>query len=158
MSEITLTFYELQKSPELAEFWPANLPSHTHLAENIDSADFDFEDDVAEPIEDWAEDVFISQYIVQLDLQVFAKAGQKQSLLAGLHHGQLLQMSEVDFISQIGNDQVTSMINQLLGLSLSGWDLDEDLAKEESEIADLIAFLATAKMRGHSLIGVAVNS
>lgn len=158
MSEITLTFYELQKRPELAEFWPADLPSLTQLVEDIDSADFDFEDDVAEPIEDWAEDMFISQYIVQLDLQAFAQAGQKQSLLAGLHYGQLMQMSEVDFISQIGNDQLTGMINQLLGLSLSGWDMDEDLAKEESEIADFIAFLAAAKMRGHSLIGVAVNS
>ena len=134
------------------------MPSHAQLLEDISSADFDFEEDIAEPIEDWAEDVFISQYIVQLDLQAFAQAGQKQSLLAGLHYGQLLQISDVDFISQIGNGQVTSMINQLLGLSLSGWDMDEDLAKEESEIADLIAFLAAAKMRGHSLIGVAVNS
>ena len=158
MSDITLTFYELQKPPVLEEFWPADIPFIAHLAENASSVEFDFEDDIAEPIEAWAEDVFISQYIVQLDLQAFVQAGQQEPLFTGLQFGQICQISDINFISQIENGQLTQMISQLLTLSLAGWDLDEDLAKEESEIADFIGFLAAAKMRGHSLIGVAVNS
>ena len=158
MSDITLTFYELQKSPQAADFWPANIPSIDHVSEQISSSESNFEDDIAEPIEDWAEDFFISQYIVQLDLQAFVQAGQKEVLLAGLQFGQLVSAGEMDFISQIDNGKINDMINQLLDLSLSGWDMDEELAKEESEVSDFIGFLAATKMRGHSLLGVAVNS
>lgn len=158
MSDITLTFYELQKSPQAVDFWPANIPAIDQLAEQMNSAELNFEDDIAEPIEDWAEDLFISQYIVQLDLQAFVQAGQIEVLLAGLQFGHLVMAGEMDFISQIDNSKINDMINQLLDLSLSGWDMDEELAKEESEVADFIGFLAATKMRGHNLLGVAVNS
>ena len=158
MNDITLTFYELQTNPRLADFWPLDILPGEQLADIISNAELDFEDDITEAIEDWAEDVFISQYIVQLDRQAFIQAEQDKCLLAGLQQGALLTVSPVDFVSQIDNADIAAMINQLLSLSLQGWDMDDDLAKEESEVADLIGFLAATKMRGHSLLGVAVNS
>lgn len=158
MSEFTLTFYELQKTPELSQFWPLHLPAETELAEQIEFGELNFEDDLAEPVEDWAEDVFLSQYIVQLDLDAFYQAEQAEALFNGLEHGLVFKARDLDFISAINNGQISEMIDKLLQLNLSGWDLDDDRAKEEAEVADFIGFLAACKMRGHSLLGVAVNT
>lgn len=155
MSEVTITYYELLQQPEQKDYWPATLPAVDEIGAQLNDGSLSFEDDVVEPIEDWVEDKFVSQYIVQLDLDAFAKAGQLATLTQALQQGSLISHASMDFVSSLATEQLLHMVEQLLSMHLDNWDMDEDLAKEESEIADLVGFLAQCKLRGHAILGVA---
>ena len=155
MGEVTITYYELLQQPVQKDYWPAFLPSIEETGAQLNDGSLSFEDDVVEPIEDWVEDQFVSQYIVQLDLDAFAKAGQLVMLTEALQQGRLISHAKMDFVSSVSTEGLMKMVEQLLSMHLANWDMDEDLVKEESEIADLVGFLAQCKLRGHAILGIA---
>ena len=154
MGEITITYYELMQQPTTEVFWPSQLPALDETSIQLASGDLSFDDDLVEPIEDWVEEQFISQYIVQLDLQAFAAAGQLEALMEALQYGSLIKHGDADFVSSLPAEELTQMVTRLMSMHLSNWDMDEELAKEESEISDLVGFLAQCKLRGHAILGV----
>jgi len=155
MGEVTITYYELMQPPAKADFWPADVPVMEELFDKLTDGSLSFEDDLMEPIEGWVEDQFVSQYIVQLDLDAFAEAGQLEALTKALQYGSLISHGDTDVVSSVSTAGLTPMVTQLMSMHLANWDMDEDLAKEESEISDLIGFLAQCKLRGHAILGVA---
>ncbi|HCH25083.1 MAG TPA: hypothetical protein DE179_12405 [Oceanospirillaceae bacterium] len=155
MSEVTITYYELLQPAAIEDFWPLGLAAKEALYEQLEDGSISFEDDLVDPIEDWVEDLFVAQYIVQLDLDAFAAAGELETLTQALQQGSVINHGQIDFVSSVAPEGLMAMVAQLMSMHLANWDMDEDLAKEESEIADLVGFLAQCKLRGHALLGVA---
>ena len=155
MGEVTITYYELMQQAVKADFWPVDLLVEKEITDKLTDGSLNFEDDLMEPIEDWVEDQFVSQYIVQLDLHAFAEAGQLDILTQALQYGSLINHGDTDFVSSVPAAELTQMVIKLMSMHLANWDMDEDLAKEEAEISDLIGFLAQCKLRDHAILGVA---